>query len=180
MANTKTSNPAQRRKTSQNIDADTHKVEQSHASKSARPAPEERTRRREKGSVGGYRDILTVHPKDPNFWETYVTRWVLDKYENGQRIFEMWQNDWAFVQADEVKIGDAFVYTSENVGSIVRRPAGGGDWLYLMKKFRDWHEADMMEVQRKVAKRENYINRERDAEEEDGQYGSGKTTFKPF
>ena len=173
------------------VDEDTHKVEQSAISPAARPSKAvdgRRTRRRKKGSVGDFRDILTVHPKEEGFSDTYVTRWVKDIDERGSKIMHYYNNDWDFVRADEVSVGENFVYKSRGAESIVRVPAGTNvdtdQWMFLMKKYRDWSEADQMEAQAEIDKTENFMKRKRNPEKEEdrgdgevdtGFYGEVKT-----
>lgn len=175
------------------INEDTHKMEASNISPSARPTASSegrRSRRRQKGSVGGFRNILTVTPKDPGFHNKYVTRWFKDTDEKGHKLLSAYNEDWDFVRADEVEVGENFVYKSKGAESIVRVPAGSnldsGHWLFLMKKHRDWYDQDIIEKHRKIAEMEAYIDRKRDpnkVEDEgeghstDGLYGSAKTRW---
>lgn len=176
------------------VNEDTHKVEQSHASASARPSKSEdgrRVRRRSKGSVGGFRDVLTVTPKDENFKRTYVTRWVKDKDEGGHRIKFFYDNDWDFVSESEVVVGENFVYKTRGAESIVRVPAGtnsdAAEWLFLMKKYRDWFTEDQIEKLKDIDATERYIDRQRNPDMEEregdgivteGMYGGGSTKWR--
>lgn len=177
----------------QQIDEDTHKVSQTAIAESARPTASKsgrRSRRVARGSVGGFRDILTIHPHDPDFNNQYVTRWVKDSDEKGHRVLAAYNSDWDFVQASEVEVGENFVYKTSGDESIVRVPAGSNldsaHWLFLMKKYRDWYDQDMLEKHRKVNEMEAYIDRKRNpnvAEDEgeghitEGLYGKAKTTW---
>lgn len=122
--------------------------------------------------VGGRRDKLTVQGLDP----AYSYRWVLDKDENGQRIFEFIEGGWDFVSADGLRVGQNYVYNSENVGSIVRRPGGNGEWLYLMRIPKEYYEADQKVKEMDLKETEKQMARERNIEDDDGQYGGGKVT----
>ena len=193
MAETAKRGPGRPRRNSQ-VNEDTHKVEASHASPSAMPSKSEsgrRTRRRAKGSVGGWRSKLNIHPKDESFFNIYTTRWVKDTDEGGHRLLGMYQDDWDFVRADEVIVGENFVYKSRGAESIVRVPAGdnldSGHWMFLMKKYRDWYDADKRDEQKLVNEQEAYMNRKRDPDAEEdvgddegstkGMYGEGKTKW---
>ena len=44
--------------------------------------------------------------------------------------------------AQGVSVGQGNVYKSDNVGSIIRTPAGNGDFLYLMRIPKEFHEED--------------------------------------
>jgi hypothetical protein len=185
--------PARPRRKS-TVDGDTHKVEQSAASASARPSKSKegrRARRRKKGSVGGFRDILTVRPKEESFNELYTTRWVKDSDEKGHKLLSFYNNDWDFVRADEVEVGENFVYKTRGAESIVRVPAGTGKdveyYMFLLKKYKDWYDEDQMEIMRKVDEEEAYIDRKKlpsektvttdTGEELDGFYGEGETEW---
>lgn len=177
------------------INEDTHKVVQSPLSASARPTASptgaRRSRRRKAGSLGGFRNVLTVNPVDPNFFNEYSTRWVLDTEFGGHKLLQYYNQDWDFVRSDEVSVGDNYVYSQDGMDySIVRVPAGtnvdSDKWMFLMKKYRDWYEADQMERQKLIDQQERYVNRKRDPETEEdvgdgestkGLYGDGGTTI---
>jgi len=126
--------------------------------------------RRKRVPVSGNRDILTVHGKDPN----YMYRWVLDSKETGQRIWKFKQAGYDHVTSDEVQVGDMMVYKSDNVGSIVRHPAGKENYLYLMKIRKEWYEEDQAAKMEDLAMSEKEHMRERDTESDDGMYGGGR------
>ena len=176
------------------INEDTHKVEQSAASptaRSSRISDGRRVRRNKRGSVGGFRDTLTVTPREEGFYDKYVTKWVKDVDERGQRILYHYNNDWDYVTADEVDVGENFVYKSRGAESIVRVPAGTtietDKWLFLMKKYRDWSEADQVAKYEAIDATEAFIDRKRDPNEKeevnedgeavDGLYGEGSTEW---
>jgi hypothetical protein len=173
------------------LDGDSRKVVQSAASEDAKPTLEtqkRRQRRMKAGNVGGLRDILTVHPKTKEFADEYVTRWFKDTDENGQTLLAAYERDWDYVTSDEVSIGENFVYNSGKRGSIVRVPAGKStedakQYLYLMKKYKDWFEGDTKSKLAKVDQVEQYIARKRDPDkvevegegyETEGLYGDAK------
>ncbi len=185
--------PARPRRNS-TVDEDTHKVEQGAASASARPSRSKdgrRKRRRAKGSVGGYRDILTIRPKEESFNELYVTRWVKDSDENGHRLLAFYNNDWDYVQANEVEVGENFVYKTRGAESIVRVPAGQGkdvsNYMFLLKKYRDWYDEDQNQIMKKIDKEEAFMDRKKlpsektvttdEGDELDGFYGEGDTDW---
>jgi len=124
--------------------------------------------------VSGNRDTLTVAGKDPDF--SY--RWVKDKSESGQRIFRFREAAYEFVDAtiDAHGIGDSFVYESHDVGSLVRKPAGDGEYLYLMRIAKEFYDEDQTIKQLEIREQEEQITRERDphSKGDDGQYGSVK------
>lgn len=114
------------------------KVGRPDANQSRVNGGEERPARR---TAGGFRDKLTVVGQDPS----KVYRWVKDKNEGGYEIANLLARGYTFVSSDSgVKVGEAEVYTSENVGSIIRRIANQeGEFLYLMCIDRDWYEEDL-------------------------------------
>jgi len=123
--------------------------------------------------VSGHRDILTVSGKE----DGYVYRWVLDKQEDGGRIQKFLNAGYEFVQSDHVgQVGQDDVYQTKNVGSIVRKPSGDGQYLYLMRIDQDWYTEDQTSKERELKIKEGAITRERDPENkgDDGQYGSVK------
>jgi len=80
-----------------------------------------------------------------------------------------------FAPADELKIGTHMVFKSENIGSIIRTPAGGrGEtgYLYLMRTLKEFYAEDQKAKQDSIAATEAQINT---ADNQDGQYGEGKT-----
>lgn len=139
---------------------------QSRASKKSRP---------HRVPVGGNRDILTVLGTDPEF----VYRWVKDREETGQRIFKFSLGGYSFVDASEARdlgIGESDVYESHDTGSLIRKSAGSGEYLYLMKILREFYEEDQAVKQKSITEREDSLTRERDpnSPSDDGQYGTVK------
>lgn len=121
----------------------------------------------ERTPVHGARDVLTVRGKKDDL----VYRWVLDKDENGQRIFMFKNAGYEFVKGDEVQIGQSMVYNSENVGSIVRVPDKAGGYMFLMAIPKEWYEEDQNEKQRQVLDSESQMIK---PDEDEGQYGNAK------
>jgi hypothetical protein len=122
-----------------------------------------------------FRNILTVDGKSPD----YEYRWILDtygrtddeqgKYYPGQRILKFQQLGWDFVKHGEVTVGEAQVYKTENIGSLVRVPAGRGEYQYLMKIKKEWYDEDQKIKQKEVDELEGAIGNPQSA---DGQYGN--------
>lgn len=182
------------RRSNRKVEGDTRKVSQGPVAESARPTKAEegrRSRRASRSSVGGFRDTLTVNPKDPSFHNEYVTRWIKDHDERGHKVLYYYNQDWDYVRADEVNVGENYVYKGKGTDAIVRAPAGTAtedakQWLFLMKKYRDWHEDDQLAKQRKIKLTEDYIDRKRDPgkKEDEGEghateglYGGAKTNW---
>lgn len=127
-----------------------------------------------------YRNILTVDNKDPN----YEYRWVLDSYARhddntgkfypGQRIAKFQGAGWVFVKNDEVSVGDSYVYKTENIGSIVRVPAGQGEYHFLMKIKKEWYEEDQEAKMKQIDDVEKGM---KNPKAEMGQYGSVSIDF---
>jgi len=128
----------------------------------------------ERTPINGMRDKLTVFGKS----DDYYYYWVKDGNEEGQEIFNHKQAGYEFVHAGEVKIGQSAVYKTANVGSIIRQPAGFGEWLYLMKQPMDFHEEDHKAEQDRILAKEKSMTRQRSPEEirDDEQYNSSKLT----
>jgi hypothetical protein len=117
--------------------------------------------------ISGHRDILTVENKNPDFHY----HWFSDKSDTGNRIQRAKLAGYEFVKSEEVSVGDAMVYKSANVGSIVRVPDGrSGNYLYLMKLPMEWREEDLQSRNDITNKTETQISRAR----EEGQYGDVK------
>lgn len=138
---------------------------------------EELQQRPRRTRVGGRRDILTlVEGRDPNFEYRFVKDVVKEGDRDGslvvtpgQRIQRFLDDGWTFVTKDEVIIGDNYVYKTENLGSIVKVPAGQDEYLYLMKINKEWFEEDKMELEKQ---RYNIDELQTSAAMEQGLYGS--------
>lgn len=116
--------------------------------------------------VSGNRDILTVEGKDPG----YMYRWILDAAESGQRIMKFQKAWWDLVdgQDGQHSVGQDMVYKTDNVGSVIRSPAGSGKFYYLMRIPREYYEQDQK------AKADDILDREQAITQTDstnGQYG---------
>lgn len=95
--------------------------------------------REERVPLGGFRDILTLRNTDPN----YHYFWALDLSEDGSQIARCLQAGYVFVRPEEkVTYGEASVYTTQGLGSVLRVPAGGGLNHYLMKLPMEFHKED--------------------------------------
>ncbi len=122
--------------------------------------------RPERIPVSGQRDILTVRGKDP----AYEYRFVKDEHEAGQRILRFLDAGYSLVLSDEgIIVGQNHVYKSENVGSLIRAPAGKEGFLYLMKQRKEFYEEDQTVKQEQILDTEKQMTTpNKDA----GQYGS--------
>lgn len=118
--------------------------------------------------MGAHRDVLTVDGLDPG----YVHRWVLDAGERGQRILRFELAGYSFCPADGLNIGQAMVYKTENVGSIVRVPNGkSGEYLYLMRINKELYEEDQDSKEANLLDVEKQLRR---VSEEEGETGKVK------
>jgi hypothetical protein len=129
-----------------------------------------RAERPKRTPVSGNRDILTVDGLDP----TYEYRWVRDVSEDGQRIFRFLNAGWEFSPKDNLVVGQNMVFKSDNLGSIVRTPAGRGEYLYLMRVYKEWFNEDKVAKLAEIRDQEKHITRKRNADDTDGDYGNGK------
>ena len=114
--------------------------------RTGRPSTEARLERPERVPVGGHRDKLTVQGQDANM----AYRWVLDMDATGGNILKYMQGGWEFTPADQVVVGQTYVFSSEDYGAIVRKPANKqGDFYYLMnipKELFDQDKAAKQEI----------------------------------
>lgn len=121
--------------------------------------------------ITGDRDVLTVVGKDKD----YEYRWVRDNSESGARIFRFLQAAYEFVDATKGAhgIGDSFVYETHDMGSLVRKPGGNGQYLFLMRIPKEFYDEDALAKQVSITEQEQDIVRERDphSKGDDGQYG---------
>jgi len=116
--------------------------------------------------VSGNRDILTVDGKDPSF----EYRWIIDTSESGQRIMKFNKAWWDLVENDgQHVVGEDMVYKSENVGSIIRQPAGGGKFYYLMRIPKEYFDADKKAKAKDIKERESAMTQ---TDNDNGQYGN--------
>lgn len=117
--------------------------------------------------VSGNRDILTIVGKDPAF----EYRFVLDGSENGQRIQKFKQAWWELVDGSDGQhtVGQDMVYKTENVGSIIRVPAGNSKFYYCMRIPKEYYKQDQDAKQTDIAEREKAIIQ---TDSDNGQYGN--------
>lgn len=127
----------------------------------------------ERRPVKEFRDKLTLTGQDPRF----VYRFVKDSTEMGNRILRFLQAGYVFVKSDEeIEVGENYVHKSDNVGSIIRVPAGETtpdrlNWLYLMKVKKEWYDEDQRAKAEEIDAVENTITQPRN---DLGQYGEVK------
>jgi hypothetical protein len=118
--------------------------------------------------LGGFRNILTLENTNPNFH--YF--WAVDDTELGTEITRLRYAGYEFVRQNErVLVGEAQVYQTEDVGSLIRVPAGGGKYHYLMRIPLEWYEQDQAREAAKVDESELSIKGPQAGE---GNYGSVK------
>lgn len=129
----------------------------------------ENTGRAPRVPVSGNRDILTVDGKDPSF--SY--RWILDGNEAGQRIMKFTKAWWEFVKSDDGQhiVGQDMVYKTNNVGSIIRVPAGNNSFYYLMRIPREYYKEDQKSKQQEINEKERAMTQ---TDNDNGQYGNIK------
>ena len=122
--------------------------------------------RQERVPMGAYRDILTVHDKDPN----YVYRFFND-IDN--RIERAKQAGYEIVD-HKVRMGAHGVANNQALGGGAQRISSDGVPLVLMRIRREWWEEDQAAKQKIVNDRILTINKSA----EDGYYGETKTSRK--
>lgn len=131
-----------------------------------KPNPGERSVTRDtRTPVGGFAGPLSLENKDPN----YRYFWEIDSSEDGSKIERRLQAGYVFCRNDEgLVVGETSVYKTENVGSIIRVPAGQGHYHYLMKIPKEWHEDDQKRHDKRVDTIENSL---KSKSREEGFYG---------
>lgn len=149
-----------------------HAIENAATIKRGKGRPDKRGRYRlnvtrdTRVPVGGYRDILTLENTDPDFH--YY--WEIDTSETGPNIHKRLRAGYDFVRDDEgVIVGQASVFKTESVGSILRVPNGDGRYLYLMKIPMEWFLEDMERNNQVVDETEDALR----SPSFDGSYKSG-------
>jgi hypothetical protein len=153
----------------------TGKKKRGRPPKNAESRVEGLTRPRKRVPIHRQRDILTVLNKDKKF----VYRFVSDRKVDGSRILMFKNAGYEFVKYDEdLGIGSDGIYHTENVGSIVRLPDGGEQYLYLMRVPKEWYDEDQAAKMAEIDHVENKLKRKRDADEDDGMYGEAKFSTK--
>lgn len=131
------------------------------AEQAAVPARKERPTRT---PVGGARDILTVHGKDPN----YVYRWV----RNDEGRVEWFQDrGYEVVTGDQHEVGQKTVDSGSQLGSAVTRHGGGGKKLILMRTPKEYYDEDQAAKEAAIAATEATMKQPMD-----GGYGSVQIT----
>lgn len=91
-----------------------------------------RRERPNRPDINGRRDVLTVLNKDPN----YEYRWVNDV---DGRVQSMQSLGWELATGDE-EIARKGITDPLPVGSVKRKPVGGGVEAILMRIYKDWYE----------------------------------------
>jgi hypothetical protein len=126
--------------------------------------------------VSGMRDILTVYGKDPAF----EYRFVKDEHENGSRIARFTRGGWEFTRPDkhnQIIIGQEAVYKTEQDESIIRFPAGSGQFNYLMQIRKELYDEDQKTKQDNIDELESTMTGTRTSDDNElGQYGQIKIT----
>jgi hypothetical protein len=114
---------------------------------------------------GGFRNRLTVADKDP----AYVYRWFLDTDSSGARIHWKKKEGWELApNLGGAGERDAKSSTNDS-SSIVRVPANkSGEYLYLMRIYKEWYDEIQAEKQDEVNSMDRQIHTQRDLPGSDG------------
>jgi hypothetical protein len=119
-------------------------------------------RPRQRVSVGGYRDKLSVHGMDPD----YHYRWVLSSAEKSGRIMQLQSRGYEFASSSDHSVGQNHVYKTEDGSSIIRIPADKeGGFLYLMRITKEWYEEDQQDKSKRILNTEYEAVRQYSTEE---------------
>src|SRR5688500_2071172 len=125
-----------------------------------------RETRKERPTVGGLRDILTIANKDPN----YEYRWVKDI---PGRIKWLEERGWEVVQ-DDLLVGQKTVDSPVGkLGTALTRFGGGTVTLVAMRSRREWYDEDQARKQEMVDALEESMSREANAGRIPGQNDQG-------
>lgn len=112
--------------------------------------------------VGAGRDITVVRDTP----EGYCDRWVND---NPGRIEQFKRAGYELVE--KAQVGDEGVDGTHSESGVVSRDMGKGVTAYLMRQRKDYFEADKAEKLAKIDKTEEAIQRNKNDNRNDGQYG---------
>ena len=89
----------------------------------------------------------------------------------GQRLMRFQNAGWEFADGSTHVAGANHIYKTDNVGSIVRIPAGQDEFLYLMRIHKDWYDEDQVSKETRILDTENQYKNQ-GQEGHDGMYGS--------
>ena len=133
--------------------------------------------------VGQARDVLTVESDLEMVNKKFHTRWVKDTDNTGQRILMFLEAGYEFATPqDRYRVAKIDQYVSEEHGTIIRKPTGNGEWLYLMKQPIEYHLEDKAakeEKNREILRQMQPASRTgRDLEDEEEHYGKLKATVR--
>ena len=118
--------------------------------------------------LGGMRSILAIEGEDPN----YHYHWAVDDNENGNQIKRLVAAGYEFVSHTEgIRVGEAQVFRTEGLGSLLRVPAGDGRYHFLMRIPNEFYEDDQKRNAEQVNMTEQSITQARGS---DGEYGTVK------
>jgi len=98
---------------------------------------------------------------------------LIDGAEDGQKIMKLNKAWWDLVHSDDGQhvVGQDMVYKSDNVGSIIRVPAGSGKFYYLMRIPLEYYNQDQKSKADEIAERESAMTV---TDSDNGQYGNIK------
>ena len=128
--------------------------------------------RPKRARVSGYRDIITVEGKDPDFYY----RWV---HDTGHRIQRYLDAGFQFVDAEKenLVVGEAKVGKRIDIGSVYTMPYSredNDDLLYLMKQPMEFRLEDEAAKEKELLTQEASMFRRYDPDSDAGQYGEVK------
>lgn len=104
-------------------------------------------RKSRRGSIAGFRNRLSV--KEDLDHDNFAYR-IVNDYDDGDRIGRFLDNDWEIVMRSERIVGDKDAKRPSPEGTPVKISVGQGTQAYLMRKPKEWHEADQAVKQAEI------------------------------
>ena len=116
--------------------------------------------------VGGKRDVLTVHGKDPDFHHVIVT-------DRDGQVDTYLRGGYEVVQDADASFGSRRVDQTKSGDSVASVSVGTGDTGFLMRIKMEWHLEDQAAAQKEITDMENARFEELNSGK-DGTYGEVK------
>lgn len=125
-----------------------------------RPSSVNRSGRKKRVPINGYRDVLKVEGQEPGYHYCWVRNDLVEKYQ---------QSDYEFV-THEVKVGHKKINAASQIGSSVTIPGGNGVTLHLMRIPNEYYDEDMEALHQEIDEKEAVMFQQLNSKE-GGRYG---------